>query len=103
MRRGERFERDVERLRRDEGRFARVPDLTVPMRLVLEAIELCNGLPLSEVGLSRIGGGVWRIGLKNRKRVLRRLLAEGLIEVMGASPAVYRVTTLGKITRRVRG
>jgi hypothetical protein len=49
-----RFERDLERLRREEGRFARVPELTVAMRLGLAAIELCEGRALVEHGFKRL-------------------------------------------------
>ena len=34
-----------------------------------------------------------------KSRVLKRLITEGLIEVMGLGPAVYRVTKLGRMAR----
>jgi hypothetical protein len=35
-------------------------------------------------------------------RVLKRLIREGLIEVMGLGPAVYRVTKLARLARSMR-
>src|SRR5215472_2574028 len=78
------------------SRNRRVPELTVAMRLALAAIELCGGGPLSERRFNHPGGGP---PYEVSARVLRRLIREGLIEVMGASPAVYRVTYLGRMAR----
>ena len=68
-----------------------VPRLTVGMREVLEAVERCEGRPLSEVRFTR-RGREWRVDTRMMRRVMKRLLREGLIEVMGLGPAVYRLT-----------
>ena len=98
-----RLEADGALLRGAGEGLRRVPRLTEGRELVLEAIELGGGI-ITERDFRHVSyGSVWRIGEKNRKRVLRRLIGEGLIEVMGASPAVYRVTALGRLARRLRG
>jgi hypothetical protein len=94
----ERLERDLADLRREEGRFARVPGLTLEMRLALDAVELCGGRAFCERSFVLFGGGGYRV----KSRVLKRLIREGLIEVMGLGPAVYRVTKLGRIARSLR-
>jgi hypothetical protein len=77
----------VEPLRREEGRFARVPELTRSGRLVLDAIALCDGRALSEVEFARPDGREFKWP-KELPRVLRRLIAAGLIEVTAIQPAV---------------
>jgi hypothetical protein len=96
--RRERLERDLADLRREEGRFARVPRLTLEMRLALDTVELCGGRAFCERSFVLFGGGGYRV----KSRVLKRLIREGLIEVMGLGPAVYRVTKLGRIARSLR-
>ena len=76
----------------------RVPALTEAMRLALEAVELAGGGALCERRVSRPGGGE---AYEVDARVLRRLIREGLIEVMGLAP-VYRVTKLGRLARSMR-
>jgi hypothetical protein len=87
--------RDVD----DRRGLRAVPRLTVPMRVALEAIVLADGLPLVERDFVRAGER-WRLSAsRSNVRVLKRLLAEGLIEVMGLGPAVYRLTKLGRVAR----
>ena len=73
----------------------RVPELTLPMRMALEAIELCAGEPFCGRQFRRPGGDPYQI----TAGILRKLLREGLIEVMGLGPAVYRLTKLGRVAR----
>ena len=73
----------------------RVPELTLPMRIALEAIELCAGEPFCGRQFRRPGGDPYQI----TARILRKLLREGLIGVMGLGPAVYRLTKLGRVAR----
>jgi hypothetical protein len=77
----------------------RVPALTEAMRLALEAVELAGGGVLCEPRVSRSGGGE---AYEVDARVLKRLIREGLIEVMGLAPAVYRVMKLGRLARSMR-
>ena len=94
--------RDLERLGLElrgpgEG-LRKVPGLTLEMRLALDAVELCGGRAFCERSFVLFWGGGYRV----KSRVLKRLITEGLIEVMGLGPAVYRVTTLGRIARSLR-
>jgi hypothetical protein len=83
----------------ERWRRSRAPRLTEAMRLALAAVELCGGGPLSARRFSRPGGGgAYRV----EARVLRRLIREGLVQVMSLQPAVYRVTRLGRLARRLR-
>jgi len=70
------------------GPLVVVPRLTDCEREVLVKLEVAGGL------------AAWW-GEKNRNRVVRELVRKGLIEVMGLSPAIYRVTRLGVLARRV--
>jgi hypothetical protein len=92
-------ERQLELLKRNEMGLRRVPELTGPMRLALEAIELCNGRPLSEARFRRHADGDGVSVVQFSPRVLKRLICEGLIEVMGLAPAVYRLTKPGRVAR----
>ena len=88
----------------ERWRRRRLPLLTAQQRLVLAAIVLAAGRPLSEVSMREVG--VMRdFDVRGWKRggVFKRLLAMGLIEVVSLSPAVYRVTRLGRLTRSLRG
>ena len=88
--RRERFDFDV-------SRRVTLPALTEDMRLVLDAIVICDGIALCDCSFTR--GGV-RYGIS--VHVLKHLLRDGLIEVMGLSPAVYRLTKLGRLARRFK-
>jgi hypothetical protein len=73
-------------------RLGRLPELTIPMLIALRAIELAGGRPLHAVRFRHPGDGKdYRVSTV----VLRHLNRDGLIEVMGVAPAVYRVTRLG--------
>ena len=73
-------------------RLGRLPELTIPMLIALRAIELAGGRPLHAVRFRHPGDGKdYRVSTA----VLRHLIRDGLIEVMGVAPAVYRVTRLG--------
>ena len=89
----------------ERWRRRRLPQLTDPMRVMLRAIDLAGGDGLSAGNFRRPGGQAWHcvFGKGHGARVLRRLLALGLIEVMGVSPARYRVTRLGRLTVGLRG
>jgi len=77
-----------------------VPALTEAMRLALEAVELAGGGALCERRVSRpVGGEAYEVDA----RILKQLIREGLIEVMGLAPAVYRVTKLGRLARKAAG
>src|SRR5262245_39441710 len=76
-----------------------LPELTEGMRLALIAIELAAGRPLCEVKFARPDG---EVGYKARSVELRKLLRKGLIAVVSLSPAVYRITKLGRIAREFR-
>ena len=87
----------VEILRRwekfdDRAGLRRVPRLTPGMRL---------GLGLFAAGV--VTGDKFKADLGYRStQYLRRLLRKRLIEVMQLSPAVYRLTELGKIVWRLK-
>ena len=67
------------------------------MRLALQWLEMLEGRPLCEhLNFRRMDEAERR---SIRPVVLKRLIREGLIEVMGLSPARYRVTKLGKVAR----
>ena len=77
--------------------LVRVPDLSDAMRLALQWLEMLEGRPLCEhLNFRRMDEAERR---SIRPVVLKRLIREGLIEVMGLSPARYRVTKLGKVAR----
>ena len=80
--------------------LVRVPDLSDAMRLALQWLEMLECRPLCEHPNFRQMDEAERRSI--RPVVLKRLIREGLIEVMGLSPARYRVTKLGKVAR-VRG
>ena len=86
----------------DEAGLRRVPSLSAGMMAMIDGIEAAGGRPFSQVRFLR-RGVAYEIEDRSRKRILVRLLREGLIEVMGLSPAVYRVTELGRLARRLRG
>ena len=77
--------------------LVRVPDLSDAMRLALQWLEVLGGRPLSEHPNFRREDEAERRSI--RPVVLKKLIREGLIEVMGLSPARYRVTKLGKFAR----
>jgi hypothetical protein len=79
----------------------RIPKLTTPERLVLDAILVSIG---GEFDLGRFKYLGWDHRyrgkrLRPNRRILRQLLKEGLIEVMGLGPAVYRLTKPGRVAR----
>src|SRR6516165_428455 len=80
------LERQGELLRGPGEELRRVPEVTWEMHVHLAAIELAAGRPLCEVRFGNGEGTEWRPDAG----VLRRLIREGLIEVMGLGPAVYR-------------
>ena len=80
----------------------RVPRLRVGMAAMIDGVELAAGAPFSRLRFT-LGGRPYEIDDRSRKRILVRLLHARLIEVVGLSPAVYRVTRLGKVARRLRG
>ena len=96
----------------ERWRRKRLPKITDEQRVVMIAIDLAYGRPLSVVGFRMVAGGKrwrrpaagqqWR-SKYNGAKALRVLLARGLIEVVSLGPAVYRVTRLGRLTRRLRG
>ena len=86
---------------RSEAALRRVPRLSVGMVAMIDGIEAAGGRPFSELKFLR-RGVPYEIEDRSRKRILVRLLRQGLIEVVGLSPAVYRVTRLGGIARRLR-
>ena len=71
------------------------------MAAMIDGIEAAEGRPFSELRFLR-AGQAYEIEDRSRKRILVRLLHERLIEVVSLSPAVYRVTRLGGIARRLR-
>jgi hypothetical protein len=73
----------------------RVPELTLPMRIALEAIELCAGEPFCGRQFRRPWGDPYQI----RRGFCANRYGRGLIEVMGLGPAVYRLTKLGRVAR----
>ena len=75
-----------------KGPLVRLPRLTQARRRLLDEILALEYRP---VVIEKCHWG-------NRRRVLRRLIADGLVEVMGLSPAAYRVTKLGMIAMRLR-
>jgi hypothetical protein len=83
------------RLRGAGEGLRKVPELTLAMRIALEAIELCAGEPFCGRQFRRPGGDPYQI----TAGILRKLLREGLIEVMELGPAVYRLTKLGRVAR----
>ena len=84
-------------------RRGRVPRLSRAQRVMLEAVELAENGALFRKIFSA-GGLRWHVDATNtRKAVLRRLIGMGLVEVMGAGPARYRLTRLGRLTRELRG
>ena len=93
---------------RDRGferwRRGRLPRLDGEAVLMLMAVWLAGGRALSEVHFRRAGGGRWYLdwGKGHGRRILRRLIRERLIEVVGLSPARYRLTRLGRIVRELR-
>ena len=99
--------RAAERAEFERWRRQRLPKISAAERLAMVAIELCRGRPLSAVKFRlATEGEEWRALWRRRgmaKRLLRRLIDAGLIEVVSLGPAVYRVTRLGRLTRRLRG
>ena len=79
----------------------RVPELSDAMRLALQWLEVLGGRPLSEHPNFRREDEAERRSI--RPVVLKKLIRLGLIEVMGLSPARYRVTKLGKVARSLGG
>ena len=74
------------------GPKVRVPPLTEERTRLLEEILALEYRPVV----------IEKCHYGNRVRVLRRLIADGLVEVLALSPAVYRVTKLGLVARRLR-
>jgi hypothetical protein len=77
------------------GPFVRVPKLRSNadghrQREVLQRVFELGGAGVSQ----RVGNGQARSGVS---RVLRALMRKGLIELVGVSPARYRVTGLGRL------
>ena len=64
-----------------------VPRLTAREWRALQHLEVIAGYPLTQTGVGISTG------------ILRRLIRAGCIQVMGLSPARYRVTKLGKVAR----
>ena len=56
---------------------------------------MCGGEPFCGRQFRRPGGDPYQI----TAGILRKLLREGLIEVMALGPAVYRLTKLGRVAR----
>src|SRR5215472_7235028 len=85
--------REVQLFRR--GRFVGVPRLTGGEDRVLGRLVVwgCEVYPREFVGQ-------WGRG---ETRILRSLVGKGCVEVMGVSPARYRVTKLGRIAWRLFG
>ena len=78
------------------GPLVRVPGLTAGQRGVLQRlIEIEDRSVVQRVGFEQARSAV--------TRALRELIRVGCVDVMGASPAVYRVTRLGRIALRLRG
>jgi hypothetical protein len=75
------------------GPKVRVPPLSEERRALLDEILALEYRP---VVIEKCHWG-------NRRRVLRRLIADGLVEVLALSPAAYRVTKLGLLAMRLRG
>jgi len=77
------------------GPFVRVPRLTGGEDRVLRRLVMrgCEDYPAE-------WRGQWGRG---ETRILRSLVGKGCVEVMGVSPARYRVTKLGRIARQVFG
>jgi len=92
------MERQLELLRGGREGLRRVPELSDAMRLTLTAVELCAGAPLWQRRFRRPG----REGYIVSPRALKRCIREGLVEVVSLAPAVYRVTRLGAIARKLR-
>ena len=78
-----------------------VPRLSAGMMAMIDGIEAAGGRPFGELRFLQ-HGRPYLIEDRSRKRILVRLLHERLIEVVGLSPAVYRVTELGRLARRLR-
>lgn len=83
-----------------------LPRLTAEQRVLMAAIDLAGGRPLCEVELRHPDGREYTFtewGEGQRVTAFRRLIRDGLVEVVSMGPAVYRVTRLGQAMRRVRG
>ena len=87
------LKREIEERIFPVGPKVRVPALSEERMRLLDEIL---GLEYRPVVIEKCHWG-------NRRRVLRRLIADGLVEVLALSPAAYRVTKLGLLARRLRG
>ena len=76
------------------GPMVEVPRLSARQRAVLGELEVLECRGKGQVG----GFEQARSGLTG---ILRALIRKGCIQVMGVSPARYRITRLGRVARRV--
>jgi hypothetical protein len=80
-----------------DQRNGHVHKLTDAHLMIIKQLELAGGagsVAFAHQGLLRRGP---------RTKMLRSMIQSGLIEVVGHSPAVYRVTELGRGSRRFTG